>query len=84
MPRRTIYLRESTERLIAELSEEGESFSAALVRLAETGACGGGRRRPSYVGIASGPRDEIGRRAEEYLSQTIELSDERPADQSPR
>jgi hypothetical protein len=73
MPRRTIHISESTEELVRELAGEDESFSAAVTRLIEAGAAATkGRRPPGYVGIASGPPDELGRRAEEYLREAFE------------
>ncbi len=70
MPRRTIHISESTEELVREHAEERESFSAAVTRLVEAGAAVSGRREPpGYVGIADGPVDEFGRRAEEYLRE---------------
>jgi hypothetical protein len=67
MPRRTIYIPESTEKRVRALAEEGESFSAAVTRLLEAGATAvDGRRVPSYVGTGEGPSD-LGRRAEWYL-----------------
>ena len=72
MPRRTIYIPESTETLVRDLAEDGESFSAAVTRLIEAGAAATtGKRPPRYVGIAGGPPDELGRRAEEYLRELV-------------
>jgi hypothetical protein len=70
MPRRTIHIPEGTESLVRELADEGESFSAAVTRLIEAGAAAiGGKRPPRYVGVADGPPDDLGRRAEEYLRE---------------
>lgn len=70
MPRRTVSIPESTDKLVRELAREGESFSATVTRLIELGAVAAeGRRVPSYVGVADGPPDELGRRAEEYLRE---------------
>jgi hypothetical protein len=67
MPRRTIYISESTEKRVRELADEGESFSAAVTRLLEAGASAvEGRRVPRYVASGEGPSD-LGRRAEWYL-----------------
>jgi hypothetical protein len=67
MLRRTITIPESTEKLVRDLTLEGESFSAAVTRLIQLGALASeGRRVPSYVGIAEGPSD-LSLRAEEYL-----------------
>jgi hypothetical protein len=69
MPRRTIHITESTESLVRDLAEEGESFSAAIARLVEAGAAASrGKRMPSYIGIGEGPSD-LGRRAEDYLKE---------------
>ena len=70
MPRRTIHIPESTESLVRELAEEGESFSAAVTRLIEAGAAATrGKSVPSYVGVGSGPPDDLGRKAEQYLRE---------------
>ena len=70
MPRRTIHIPESTDSLVRELAEEGESFSAAVTRLLEAGAAARAENRvPSYVGIASGPAEELGRNHEKYLKE---------------
>lgn len=66
MPRRTIEISESTESLVRELAREGESLSAAATRLIEAGAAAG-KPVPSYVGIGSGPPEELGRNHEKYL-----------------
>jgi hypothetical protein len=72
MPRRTIHITQSTEARVRELAEDGESFSAAVTRLIEAGATAiDGKHAPRYVGIASGPPDELGRRAEEYLRELV-------------
>ena len=74
MSRRTITIPQSTERRVRRLAGDGESFSAAVTRLVELGASAAeGQRVPSYVGVADGPRDELGRRAEEYLRDLVEL-----------
>jgi hypothetical protein len=68
--RRTINIPDSTDERVRELAEDGESFSAAVTRLIEAGAAATeGKRPPRYVGIAGGPSDEVGRRAEEYLRE---------------
>ena len=73
MPRRTISIPESTDKLVRELAHEGESFSAAVTRLIELGASAAeGRKVPSYVGVADGPPDDLGLRAEEYLREYFE------------
>ena len=72
MPRRTIYIPESTEKRVRALAAEGESFSAAVTRLLEAGAVAvEGKRAPRYVGTGErgdGPTD-LGRRAERYLRE---------------
>jgi predicted CopG family antitoxin len=70
MARRTIHIPGSVEKRVLELAEEDESFSATVTRLIEAGARAlEGRRKPSYVGVAEGEGDELGRRAEEYLRE---------------
>ena len=74
MPRRTIYITESTERRVRALAREGESFSAAVTRLLEAGAAEvEGERVPSYVGVGDGPPDELGRKVEQYLRELVAL-----------
>jgi hypothetical protein len=72
MPRRTIYIPESTEKRVRALAGEGESFSAAVTRLLEEGAAAvEGHRTPRYVG--TGDREDaptdLGRRTEHYLRE---------------
>jgi hypothetical protein len=70
VPRRTIHISERTEECVRELAEEGESFSAAASRLIDAGAAAlRGHRPPSFVGVADGPSEELGRRAEEILAE---------------
>jgi hypothetical protein len=72
MVRRTVSLPESTDALVRELTEEGESFSAAVTRLIEAGAAAVKTgNRLSYIGSAEGPGDEIGLKAEEYLREIL-------------
>lgn len=72
MPRRTVYLPESTDRVIRRVAKEERSYSAALVRLVEEGARAlKAKESPSYVGAGEGPTD-LGRLAEEYLRQLVE------------
>lgn len=69
MPRRTISIPESTDRLVRELARGDESFSAAVTRLVEAGARAiESGRVPSYVGSGEGPAD-LSLRAEDYLGQ---------------
>jgi predicted CopG family antitoxin len=67
MPRKTIYIPESTARLVEEHARESESFSAAVVRLIELGAREDGDFAPlDYFGAGEGPGD-LGVNAEKYL-----------------
>ena len=71
MARRTIHIPGGTEELVQELALEGESFSATATRLIEAGAKALSRgRKPSYVATGDGP-DDLGRRAEMYLRDTV-------------
>jgi hypothetical protein len=70
MPRRTISISDSIDELVRDLAFEGESFSAAVSRLVELGATSAqGRKVPGYVGVADGPPDDLGHRAEQYLRE---------------
>jgi len=72
MARRTVNLPDSVEAVVRELAEEGESFSATVSRLIDTGARAlKGPRRPSYVGSGEGPED-LGINAEEYLRKLVD------------
>jgi hypothetical protein len=54
------------------MAHDHESFSAAVVRLIETGIRNEGRRRPpSYVASGDGPED-LSEKAELYLKELIE------------
>ncbi len=69
--RRTVTMPDSTDALVRRMARDGESFSAAVARLIETGARAlEGRTRPSYVGVGDGP-DDLGRRAEAYLQELV-------------
>jgi hypothetical protein len=73
MPRRTIYIPESTEKRVRALADEDESFSAAVTRLLEAGATAvEGRRVPSFVASGEGPSD-LSLRAEEYLKDPVDV-----------
>jgi hypothetical protein len=73
MARRTVNLSDSVDDLAHELAEEGESFSATVSRLIEAGArATRGRRQPPYVGSGDGP-DDLGRLAERYLREVVEI-----------
>jgi hypothetical protein len=66
MIRRTITIPQSLDDLVRAQARDGESFSAAAVRLIEAGARTGDRPVPRYVGTGEGPGD-LSIRAEEYL-----------------
>ena len=84
MPRRTIYLPESTEELVREHAHEGESFSATVVRLLQLGALTPDEEDwPDWIGSFEGPGD-LGINAEKYLGLKPWGPDETPGDQSPR
>lgn len=69
MVRRTVNLPESVDSLVREMAEEGESFSAAVARLIDSGARAlRSGKRPSYVASGTGPGD-LGRKADEYLER---------------
>lgn len=71
MARRTIHIPDGTEALVRDLALEGESFSATVTRLIETGATALERGRvPSYVASGDGP-DDLGRKAEAYLQELV-------------
>ena len=75
-------LPESTDALVRELSDEGESFSAAVTRLIEIGAAAMETGRyPSWIGSVEGPGDEQGLKVEEILKEVFEEldRDERPS-----
>lgn len=58
MPRRTIYLPDSAEKLVREHAHEGESFSATMLRLIELGAVEDDRESwPKWIGSIEGPGD---------------------------
>lgn len=72
MARRTIYLPASVEALARENAREGESFSATVARLIESGArAGGDAKLPSYIGSGEGPED-LAVNDEKYLRETAE------------
>jgi hypothetical protein len=75
MVRRTITMPEHVARLVGENAEEGESFSAAVSRLAEHGVRSlAGDSRPPYVGAGEGPED-LAERAEHYLRELVVADD---------
>jgi hypothetical protein len=72
MVRRTVSLPESTDALVRELATDGESFSAAVTRLIETGAAASrAGSRLGYIGSGEGPGDEIGLKADEIVREVI-------------
>ena len=72
LARRTISLPDRLDLLIRETEMSGESFSAAVARLVETGLRASGRtRRPRYVASGSSGGADLGLRAEEYLRELV-------------
>jgi hypothetical protein len=58
MPRRTIYLPESVEKLVRKHALADESFSATAVRLIELGALDDDKEDwPEWIGSIEGPGD---------------------------
>lgn len=83
MPRKTIYIPESAVELVKERAQEGESFSAAVVRLIELGAREDESFTPlDYFGSGEGPGD-LGINAEKYLGLKPWGPGEGPADGDP-
>lgn len=81
VPRRTIHIPEETERSVREHAREGESFSAAIVRLVELGAREDERHVPlDYLGCGEGPGD-LGINNEKYLGLEPWGPGEGPADE---
>ncbi|MDX6663398.1 MAG: hypothetical protein QOG09_1500, partial [Solirubrobacterales bacterium] len=68
MARVTIYLPDAIRDLVRELAEDGESFSATVTRLIESGARASGRPSPEWIGSGEGPGD-LGLMAEKYLRE---------------
>jgi hypothetical protein len=72
--RRTVNLPDAIDQQVREAAEEGESYSAAVARLVELGVKASGHKQPpAWVGSGEGPAD-LGRRAEEYLREPVEVS----------
>jgi len=76
MPRKTIYLPDTTEELVRERAHEGESFSATIVRLIELGVLGDeldaaldeNEEFPlGYIGASKGGPPDLAINAEKYL-----------------
>jgi len=95
MPRKTIHLPESAERLVREHAREGESFSATVVRLIELGAAEdvefgeGGQIEEAefplgYIGSGESGLPDLGINAEKYLGLKPWEPGEGPADEDPR
>ena|SRR5665811_140822 len=83
VPRKTIHLPEDAEKLVHEHAREGESFSAAIVRLVELGAREDERYVPlDYFGSGEGPGD-LGVNAEKYLGLKPWGPGEGPGDGNP-
>lgn len=88
MPRKTIYLPDSTEQLIREHAREDESFSATAVRLIELGAAEDvefGSPDESefplgYIGAGKGGPPDLAINAEKYLGLEPWGPDEKPSD----
>lgn len=88
MPRRTIHLPESTEKLVREHTREGESFSATVVRLIELGAVEDVEFGPvdeeefplGYIGAGKGGPPDLSINAEKYLGLKPWGPDEKPSD----
>lgn len=84
MPRRTIYLPDSAEKLVREHAQEGESFSATIVRLLQLGALDDNRESwPDWIGSFEGPGD-LGINAEKYLGLKPWNPGEGPGDEDSR
>jgi hypothetical protein len=91
MPRKTIHLPESAERLVKEHAREGESFSATVVRLIELGAAEdlgfeGGQIDDSefplgYIGSGESGLPDLGINTEKYLGLKPWGPGEAPADE---
>lgn len=71
MVRRTVNLPDAIDARVREVAEEGESYSAAVARLLDTGiASMEGPARPRWIGSGEGPTD-LGRQAEVYLRDPV-------------
>lgn len=88
MPRKTIYLPDTTEELVRERTREGESFSATIVRLIELGAAEDVDFGPideeefplGYIGAGKGGPPDLAINAEKYLGLKPWGPDEKPSD----
>lgn|GEM_PF-1485999 len=82
MPRRTIYIPETTDELVRVHAREGESFSATIVRLAEMGAREDGADVPlDYIAAGRSGLPDLGINAEKYLGLEPWDAGERPDDE---
>lgn len=89
MPRRTVHLPDSTEKLVREHARGGESFSATIVRLVELGAAEDIEFGPGdvqdeefplgYLGSGDSGLPGLGINAEKYLGLKPWGPGERPA-----
>lgn len=92
MPRKTIHLPESAEKLVHEHMRDGESFSATVVRLVELGADEDIELGPAdeeeyplgYIGAGESGLPDLGINAEKYLGLKPWGPGEGPADEGPR
>jgi hypothetical protein len=83
LPRRTIYIPDSIEKLVRENARGNESFSATVVRLIQLGALDDRDSWPEWIGSFDGPGD-LGINAEKYLGLKPWGPGEGPRDQGPR
>ena len=70
MPRKTISIPKATLERIERARRKGESFSAAIARLAEAGfdATDSGRR-PAFIGVGDAP--PLGKDVEDVLDEIL-------------
>lgn len=70
--RRTVTLPETLDQRVRAAASTGESFSAAVARLLQTGL---GAAAPSYVGIADGGAGDDSRRVEELVGEVLDRAE---------
>ena len=70
--RRTVTLPETLDQRVRAATGTGESFSAAVARLLQTGL---GAAAPRYVGIAEGDADDDSRRVEELVGEVLDRAE---------
>ena len=72
MVRRTVTIPDQLDERVREAKRDGESFSAAVARLLESGL--EGKQVPSYVGMVSGPGPptDDALRVEEIIGEIVE------------